>query len=63
MEHMKLPKDLDSAIKDFLIEDFKESSSFYENFGSNAEVETIPHESFSGFIPFYNGGYRLMLPL
>jgi hypothetical protein len=54
----KLRFKLDGAVKDF-IESFIETFSDWECFVAYDEVTEIAHESYSGFIPFTNGGYMV----
>lgn len=62
MEKMQLPENIENHIREKL-QELADDNHIPENFGYalEPEVEEIPHQSYDGFIPFTNGGYRMML--
>jgi hypothetical protein len=61
MEFSNINKELDIHICDYLDEQREKLADDYEmDIGTIYEVE---HRSYDGFIPFTNGGYRLIFPV
>lgn len=59
---MNVPKTLNDTIV-LCMENLVDDNAIPDNFGSciDAQVEEIEHNSYDGFIPHTNGGYRLTL--